>query len=99
MNNDKSVTLHVPMHDYQDVDIKCISYMDSFVQKYLKQTYALSFNGGLDKIEKKHWEQMLGDLYAVYRTKWRSSIHQYQDVVDKQLPKFIDPLVKAVNEL
>jgi hypothetical protein len=73
--------------------------MDTFMQKYLKQTYALSFNGGLDKIEEKQWDQMLGDLYAVYRTKWRKSIKQYQDIADKQLPKFVDPLFKAVHEL
>lgn len=96
---DKDIKIYIRKKEYQDIDIKCLGFIDSFIQKYMKQYYGKSFNGGIDKIDGLTWEEILGDLNAVYETKWKDHGKNYKDLVDRTLPKYEDPLIKAVNEL
>lgn len=93
------VSIYIQKKDYKDVDIKCLGYIDAFMQKYMKQHYGKSFNGGLDKISSASWAEIMGDLQTVYEAKWKEQLTPFKDMVDRTLPRYEDPLIKAVNEL
>jgi hypothetical protein len=96
------VTLYIHKSEYKDIDIKVLSFIESFVQKYMKQVYVKSFNGGIDKLSSEAWAQIMGDLQCVYEAKWLDKSTVYQDMVDRTLPRhnpMDDPLFKAVSEV